>query len=82
MKIWNGCGSEHSMNLVMIGRFKDAGDAASAKEVIDRLIEQVSADVDDGQMVIGPPLIRLRLECSIFSRRLGFTSWHRTNCSN
>jgi hypothetical protein len=53
MKIWYGYGSEHSMNLVMIGHFKDAGDAASAKEVIDRLIEQVSADVDNGQMVIG-----------------------------
>ena len=27
MKIWNGYGSEHSMNLVMIGRFKTVGEA-------------------------------------------------------
>lgn len=52
MKIWYGYGSEHSMNLVMIGRFKDAGDASKAKEVIERLTEQVNADVEAGGIVI------------------------------
>ena len=55
MKIWQGYGSEHSMNLVMIGRFKNVGDAENAKLTIDQLIRQVSADVDAGEMVIGPP---------------------------
>lgn len=55
MKIWYGYGSEHSMNLVMIGRFKDAAGAAKAKEVIDRLTEQVNADVQDGLVEIGEP---------------------------
>src|SRR6266540_280383 len=44
MKIWNNHGSEHSMNLVMIGRFKSAADATNAKEVIDQIAEQVGND--------------------------------------
>lgn len=53
MKVWYGYGSEHSMRLVMIGHFKEVKDAEAAKEAIDRLIAQVSADVDSGAMVIG-----------------------------
>lgn len=37
MKIWNSYGSEHSANLVMIGRFKDAASAEEAKEAIDKI---------------------------------------------
>ena len=37
MKIWNAYGSEHSMNLIMIGRFKDAGAAEAAKDAIEEL---------------------------------------------
>lgn len=44
MKIWQGYGSEHSMNLVMIGRFKEVHDAEKAKKLLDRLIEHVNAD--------------------------------------
>lgn len=44
MKIWNGYGSEHSMNLVMIGRFKELDDAKQAKDLIDRISEQVSKE--------------------------------------
>ena len=40
MKIWTGFGSEHSANLVMIGRFKEASKAKQVKEMIDRLTEQ------------------------------------------
>jgi hypothetical protein len=58
MKIWFGYGSEHSMNLVMIGRFKDAGDAAKAKQLIERLTEQVNAEVEAGHMEIGKPTDR------------------------
>lgn len=46
MKVWNGYGSEHSMNLVMIGRFKEARDADKAKKLIDELIKQVNAERD------------------------------------
>ena len=58
MKIWYGYSSEHSMNLVMIGRFSDAGDAAKAKQVIDWLTEQVDADVNSQLMTIGNPAER------------------------
>jgi hypothetical protein len=55
MKIWYGYGSEHSMNLVMIGQFKDARDADEAKHMIERLTEEVSAEVEAGHMEIGKP---------------------------
>jgi hypothetical protein len=53
MKIWHGHGSEHSANLVMIGHFKDVTAAAKAKEVIDRLTQQVQMDCEAGQMDVG-----------------------------
>lgn len=53
MKIWQGYGSEHSANLVMIGKFKEVADATIAKQIIERLTEQVNADVDSKQLVIG-----------------------------
>ena len=50
MKVWTGFGSEHSMNLVMIGRFKEARDAEKAKQLIDRIVQQVheEPDIDPG----------------------------------
>jgi hypothetical protein len=53
MKVWRMFGSEHSANLVMIGRFKEVSDAAKAKEVIDAIIAQVQADEGAGRMKIG-----------------------------
>lgn len=53
MKLWYGYGSEHSMNLVMIGQFKDADDATKAKEVIERITEQVEIDIDADQIEVG-----------------------------
>jgi hypothetical protein len=44
MKIWNNYGSEHSMNLVMIGHFKTAADAEHANAVIDQIAEQVGKE--------------------------------------
>lgn len=44
MKIWNGYGSEHSMNLVLIGRFKRAQDAEKVEKDIDRLSAQALKD--------------------------------------
>ena len=47
MKIWTSFGSEHSMNLVMIGRFREVQDASEAKRVIDELTNQVNEDCGD-----------------------------------
>jgi hypothetical protein len=44
MKIWNGYGSEHSMNLVLIGKFKQAQDANKVKSDIEKLSEQADKD--------------------------------------
>jgi hypothetical protein len=49
MKIWWGYGSEHSMNLVMIGKFASVGEAEAAKQLIDRLAEGVQNEVDAGE---------------------------------
>src|SRR5262245_41919631 len=49
MKIWNAYGSEHSMNLVMIGRFKDAGAAEAAKDAIEELQQYFMEHEPDGR---------------------------------
>jgi len=54
MKIWNGYGSEHSMNLVLIGRFKRAQDAEKVEKDIDRLSAQASKD-DSHSISFGKP---------------------------
>ncbi|MHA3774933.1 DUF6375 family protein [Verrucomicrobiota bacterium sgz303538] len=42
MKAWNSYGSEHSANLVMIGKFKDAISAEKAKEAIDLITDYMT----------------------------------------
>jgi hypothetical protein len=44
MKIWNGYGSEHSANLVMIGHFKELRDAEKVMEAFARLEQQVAQE--------------------------------------
>src|SRR5690606_4663840 len=48
MKIWNGYGSEHSMNLVMIGQFESLGEAEKAKDLIESVTGQIYDKVDCG----------------------------------
>ena len=55
MKIWYSYGSEHSMNLVMIGQFKNVDDAEKAKEMIDTLTKAVNEDVESGLLELGNP---------------------------
>ncbi|GGJ90392.1 hypothetical protein GCM10010123_20290 [Pilimelia anulata] len=62
MRIWWGYGSEHSMNLVMIGRFASVGEAESAKELIDKLATGVQAEVDAGRLEVGEPTRRFSQE--------------------
>ena len=44
MKIWNGYGSEHSMNLVLIGKFKQARDAENIESLLRKISEQAYED--------------------------------------
>lgn len=44
MKIWSAYASEHSMNLVMIGRFEEVRDAEDVGGLLERLIDQVSSE--------------------------------------
>jgi len=44
MKIWDGYGSEHSMNLVLIGKFKRAQDAEKVEIDIENLSAQALKD--------------------------------------
>ena len=53
MKIWNGYSSEHSMNLVMIGRFKEEDDAVKAKEIIELIENQFRADEKAHLVTVG-----------------------------
>ena len=74
MKIWYQHGSEHSANLVMIGRFADAMEATRAKEIIDQLTRQVSADHDEGTIVLGSPSERYSNEMLSLLGRLNIMS--------
>lgn len=44
MKIWNNFGSEHSANIVLIGRFDDPQAAEAAKEAIDEIKKFVAVN--------------------------------------
>jgi hypothetical protein len=48
MKIWNGYGSEHSMNLVMIGHFKTAEEAEKTQKLIEQLSKGLRDKIDVG----------------------------------
>jgi hypothetical protein len=48
MKVWNGYGSEHSTNLKMIGRFRDAGEAKATEELFQRLQRHVGERIEGG----------------------------------
>lgn len=74
MKIWYQHGSEHSANLVMIGRFEDATEAAKAKEIIDALKEQVAKDEQSGALVFGSPSARYGKEMLALLGRLNVAS--------
>jgi len=48
MKMWYGYGSEHSMNLVMIGYFKSPEDAEKTQKLIEQLSEGLRDKIDIG----------------------------------
>lgn len=47
MKIWSGYGSEHSMNLVLIGRFDSPASVEAAVEKMERLRQVAEAEWSD-----------------------------------
>ena len=55
MKIWLGYGTEHSMNLVMIGKFDENEDASQAFAVIQHIMDQTNVDVESGLLEVGDP---------------------------
>ncbi|MFL6113583.1 MAG: DUF6375 family protein [Catenulispora sp.] len=73
MKIWFGYGSEHSANLVMIGHFRNAGDAQAAKDLLDSLFEAVSSEISTGTSPppdrFSEPIRRLLMQERIYSLR-------------
>ena len=48
MKIWQGYGSEHSNNLVMIGHFKTVDDAKETQHLIEQLTEGLKDKIEIG----------------------------------
>ena len=63
MKVWLNYGSEHSANLVMIGKFESTMDATQAKELIQHLMNQAREDEEKG-------LIDLQGETDRFSEAM------------
>ena len=53
MKVWVGYGSEHSANLVIIGKFKTESSASEAKSMLERLATIAREDQDNGLLVPG-----------------------------
>ncbi|MDA3791767.1 MAG: DUF6375 family protein [Desulfobacula sp.] len=48
MKIWHGYGSEHSMNLVMIGHFKNTEDSKKTHSLIEKFSKELPDKIDIG----------------------------------
>jgi hypothetical protein len=55
VKIWTGFGTEHSMNLVMVGRFRDAATAETVSGIIRRLTTALQAEESAGRLSVGEP---------------------------
>lgn len=58
MKLWHGYGTEHSMNLVMIGRFREVATAETVKEIIETLTSALRTEEEAGRLIVGEPIDR------------------------
>lgn len=81
MKIWNGYGSEHSMNLVLIGRFKRVQDAEKVEKDIKRLSDQASKDDSYSLAFAGPEAQRFSEEMLSLMRSLKLNTLGPTDLS-
>lgn len=55
MKLWHGYGTEHSMNLKMIGHFADAAEARAAVDAIKILSAAAEVERGAGRLEYGDP---------------------------
>lgn len=55
MKVWHGYGTEHSMNLKLIGHFADASEARAARDAIAALTSVAEAEREAGRLDFGEP---------------------------
>ena len=76
MKIWLGYGTEHSMNLVMIGKFNEYAEASRAFAAIEQIREQASADLESGLLEVGAPHDRYTDAMMKLMKDLNFYSLH------
>lgn len=69
MKIWYGYGSEHSMNLVMIGQFKTVGKAKEVKDTIDFFMQKLPGKIDIGSSrdQYGDDVIKLLIDIGCYT---------------
>jgi hypothetical protein len=74
MKVWTGYGSEHSWNLVMIGRFEQVREAEAAKELIDEFVKKATEELEAGRLQMGEPQGHFSEEMQAFLRE------RRTHC--
>lgn len=81
MKIWNGYGSEHSMNLVLIGRFKRAQDAEKVEKDIKKLSDQDSKDDSYSLAFAGPEDQRFSEDMLLLMRSLKLNTLGPTDLS-
>ena len=69
MKFWTGYGSEHSANLVMLGKFKTAEDATSFLAELDKLERLIQED-DSGDDIFRA--VPEKIINEVFSGRIRF----------
>lgn len=55
MKIWFGFGSEHSANLVIIGKFKDGAKASEALSLLNDVVKIARSEEESGRLKLGEP---------------------------
>ena len=72
--MWYGYGTEHSMNLVMIGKFAENNEASQAFAAIQLIMKQASADVKSGLLEVGDPPDRYTNEMRQLAEDLSFFS--------
>lgn len=69
MKIWTGYGSEHSANLVMLGKFKSQEDATGFLAELEKLKELVRDESSEDGIFLNFPK---RILEELFSERIRF----------
>lgn len=74
MRIWNTHSSEHSMNLVLIGRFKEVRNAEKVEKEIDDLKTQVLKDGSPSFSLDSPEQLRFSEDMLALLRKLNLNT--------